>query len=83
MDEAEAKKLLESLKELQEDNNELSFPCPRCGHKMEKPAINNALSRHANVYICPGCSTDEGWRISEGKASMPLQKWSAIRKLLD
>lgn len=82
MDEAEAKKLLESLKELQEDNNELHFPCPRCGCPMLSPMSENFLSRYADVYICPMCGTDEGVRAANGMQQMPLNYWYAITDYL-
>ena len=34
----------------------LNMPCPRCGqHRMEKDMAENALSRYADIYICPDC----------------------------
>ena len=36
------------------------MPCPRCGSFSMKPALHtNALSRHADIYVCDGCSTEE------------------------
>lgn len=50
----EAKKLIESLREMQEDEApDYTFPCPRCGNeRMDKKPVRNALSRRADVYIC-------------------------------
>lgn len=78
MGEDEAKKLLESLKELQEDNTEIPFPCPRCGHKMQTPVVRNALSRYADVYICSVCGFDEAVRYMEEQVPLPLNKWAMI-----
>ena len=34
--------------------------CPRCGSKSMKERIHtNALSRHADIFICDQCGTDE------------------------
>ena len=36
------------------------MPCPRCGKDTMKPELHtNALSRHADLYICDSCGTAE------------------------
>lgn len=36
------------------------MPCPRCGRETMKANIHtNALSRHADIYICDTCGTEE------------------------
>ena len=72
--EAEAKDMIESLKPLQERG--FCFPCPRCGHdRMDTKPVRNALSRHADVYICDACGTDEALRDMSGQ-TLPLNEWS-------
>lgn len=54
--------------------------CPRCGHLTVKDRLTtNALSRHADVYICDACGMDEAVRDMKGCA-LPLKDW-AIAKL--
>ena len=49
--------------------------CPRCGKRELEPIeVRNALSRHADVYICSVCGTDEGMRDAFGMA-IPLEDW--------
>lgn len=76
----EAKKLIESLLKMQEDN-ELNyvFPCPRCGHDcMDEKPVRNALSRRADVYICNACGIDEALLDMAGKEPLPLNEWSMV-----
>ena len=62
------------LKKQQEDGQ--VFPCPRCGHyRMDKKTSLNALSRHADVYVCDRCGVDEAIRDMKGEV-LPLTKWS-------
>jgi len=36
------------------------MPCPRCGRDAMKENIyTNALSRHADIYICNSCGKEE------------------------
>lgn len=54
--------------------------CPRCGRQNMKPSTaTNALSRHANVYICDECGMDEAIRDYAGK-TVPLEKWAICQK---
>ena len=76
----EAKKLIESLMEIQEDKTQdYVFPCPRCGHdRMKTPAVKNALSRRANIYICSECGTDEAILDAAGKEPVPFNQWGMV-----
>ena len=57
MNERIEKRLLD-LKARQ-DNGE-HMPCPRCGRdSMKDPVYTNALSRHADVYVCDECGISE------------------------
>ena len=70
----EAKTLIESLMPMQKRGER--FPCPRCGYnRMNENPIRNAMSRHANVYICDECGTDEALRDIIG-SPLPLTEWS-------
>ena len=76
MSEEEARKTIESLRSLQERGE--IFPCPRCGYsRMDPKAVRNALSRHANVYICSVCGTDEAIRDMVGDV-LPLNQWGMV-----
>ena len=49
--------------------------CPRCGvHELDPVEVRNSLSRHADVYICSTCGTDEGMRDAFGMA-IPYEDW--------
>lgn len=48
--------------------------CPRCGRWMERPITHNALSRVADVYICPDCGMDEALR-DFGRIPLPIEEW--------
>lgn len=55
------------------------LPCPRCGFdRMDSNVMHNALSRHADVYICDMCGTDEALRDAVG-SPLSLEEWSLIR----
>lgn len=77
----EAKKLIESLMKLQEDNtSNYVFPCPRCGHdRMDIKPVRNALSRRANVYICNSCGMEEALLDAAGKDPLPLNEWAMVK----
>lgn len=77
----EAKDLLKSLMELQEDNTrDYAFPCPRCGHdRMDKRPTRNALSRRFDVYICNTCGMEEALLDAVGKDPLPLNEWAMIK----
>lgn len=73
----EAKKIIESLKARQIAGEHL--PCPRCGYDNmnELGATRNALSRHADVYICDACGKAEALiEFCYGKSkSLPFVLW--------
>lgn len=76
MTEQEAKQKIEQLKSLQERGE--IFPCPRCGYyRMDEKPVRNALSRHADVYICNQCGTDEAIR-GMIKTVLPLTEWAMV-----
>ena len=52
--------------------------CPRCGaDTMKHPLHTNALSRHADLYVCDSCSTAEALLDFMGQ-TYPLYQWSAF-----
>ena len=52
--------------------------CPRCGaDTMKQPIHTNALSRHAELYICDSCGTAEALLDFMGQ-TYPLYQWSAF-----
>lgn len=54
--------------------------CPRCGRlTVKERLVTNALSRHADVYICDACGMDEAIRDMKGDP-LPLKDW-AIAKI--
>lgn len=78
MTKKEAKQVIEALKEQQLHTADgTALLCPRCGirHMDEKP-VRNALSRHADVFICDRCGSDEAHRAMIGDV-LPLTKWAA------
>ena len=80
-EEQQAKKLVESLRPMQEnpDPDGYIFPCPRCGHERMKPeAVRNALSRYADVYICSECGMDEAMRDTAGQPPLPFTEWGMV-----
>lgn len=73
----EAKALIESLTPLQEEPAGEIYPCPRCGHnRMKTPAVKNALSRRAEVYICSECGQEEAIMDALGTKPLPLEEWA-------
>ena len=53
--------------------------CPRCGQAaMAENPVRNALSRHATVYICDACGTDEAIR-DWNKNVLPLESWACAK----
>lgn len=52
--------------------------CPRCGQFMMKPDLHtNALSRHADIYICDSCGTEEAMLVFMN-SPMPMNSWAAL-----
>lgn len=54
--------------------------CPRCGQlTVKERLVTNALSRHADVYICDACGMDEAIRDMKNDP-LQLRDW-AITKM--
>ena len=54
------------------------MPCPRCGSFTMKPALHtNAISRHADIYVCDGCSTEEAMLVFMNNP-LPMRCWAAL-----
>lgn len=52
--------------------------CPRCGaDTMKHPMHTNALSRHADLYVCDSCATAEALLDFMGQI-YPLYQWNAF-----
>ena len=52
--------------------------CPRCGKMtIKKNLCTNALSRHANVYICDACGMDEAVRDCLNEP-LQLKEWAVV-----
>lgn len=76
IEEQEAKKKIEAFAKVQADGDHF---CPRCGRMTVKDRkATNAWSRHADVYICDACGTDEAMRDFTG-AVLPLKDWAIAR----
>lgn len=77
--EKQAQRLVESMLKIQEGGSADAFPCPRCGHSsMRHENEENALSRHANVYICPECGTQEAL-LDMRNEQLPFLSWGMVR----
>lgn len=69
----DAKKKIEAFAKVQTDG--IHF-CPRCGRMTVKDRLHtNAWSRHADVYICDECGTDEAMR-DFARCVLPLSEWA-------
>lgn len=80
LNEQTAKAALERFARVQRDHR---FACPRCGQwTMKERTVTNALSRHAEVYICDQCGTEEAVLDYLGKP-LPLSQWSFITDVRD
>ena len=52
------------------------LPCPRCGSDvMSTHVTRNALSRHADVYVCDDCGTAEAMLVLM-QNPLPLRQWA-------
>lgn len=70
------KAALLDLKARQEKGEHM--PCPRCGRDTMKPAIHtNALSRHADIYVCDECGTAEAI-LKFMSNPMPIKEWACF-----
>lgn len=68
-----AKEKVDAFAQLQTDG--VHF-CPRCGRMSVKDRLHtNALSRHAKVYVCDTCGTDEAVR-DWTHNPLPLKDWA-------
>lgn len=58
------------------------MPCPRCGRlSMKKPLEHNALSRHADLFVCDDCGLEESL-LDMMRNPLPLEQWvHLIQKL--
>ena len=71
-----AKKAVDDFAKAQTDGTHI---CPRCGQlTVKERLVTNALSRHADVYICDACGMDEAIRDMKGNP-MPLKDWAIAR----
>ena len=53
--------------------------CPRCGRDSMNPAIHrNALSRHADIYVCDDCGTAEAL-LGMMCNPLPLAQWACFK----
>lgn len=73
---AAAKRAVDEFAKKQADGVHI---CPRCGRLTVKERLGtNALSRHADVYICDACGMDEAIRDMKGQP-LPLKDWAIAR----
>jgi len=55
------------------------LPCPRCGSGvMNTHVTRNALSRHADVYVCDDCGTAEAM-LDLMQNPLPLNQWALFQ----
>ena len=55
------------------------MPCPRCGRDTMKENIHtNALSRHADIYICDACGTAEAL-LKFMSNPLSVAEWACLR----
>lgn len=67
---------MEIIERMQEIQKAGGLICPRCGRmSMDKVLLHNALSRVADVYVCPDCGMDEALR-DFGKIPLPVGEWA-------
>ena len=65
---------------LSQSNRSVVGVCPRCGKMTVKDRLHtNATSRHASVFVCDICGTDEAIR-DLLRNPLPLREW-AIAKM--
>ena len=73
IEEQEAKQKIEAFGKVQADGDHF---CPRCGRMTVKDRLHtNAWSRHADVYICDACGTDEAMR-DFARCPLPATEWA-------
>lgn len=77
-----AKDLIEAFKPLQMRGFSFGYGCFRCGRASMRPDLScNALSRHADIYICPECGMEEAMLDMTGKM-LPLEAWNICSELI-
>jgi len=55
--------------------------CPRCGQDTMKENIyTNALSRHADIYICDACGMEEAM-LKFMSNPLPMREWAYLRSI--
>ena len=77
-DRSKVLRVIETFRAAQKDvpNSKFARICPRCGeYKMSETPSCHALSRHADVYICDSCGTDEAVR-DWNQLPLPLEEWA-------
>ena len=58
------------------------LPCPRCGaNSMRESLHTNALSRHADIYVCSRCGTDEAL-LDMNRTPKPFSEWFVCKQLM-
>lgn len=73
------RKVLGDLKARQDAGEHM--PCPRCGRDTMKENIHtNALSRHADIYICDDCGTAEAL-LKFMSNPLPVAQWAYFQPL--
>ncbi len=74
---AAAKRAVDAFAKRQKDGMHY---CPRCGRNTVKNHLaSNALSRHADLYVCDACGTDEAIRAFTGNP-LPLAEWAIAKR---
>ena len=59
------------------------LPCPRCGMDTMKDKLHtNVLSRHADIYICDLCGTNEAM-LDFMRNPLPAEDWSCMLRCHD
>jgi len=59
------------------------LPCPRCGkYRMSDKVTRNAISRHAKIYVCDICGTEESV-LEYANDVLPLPEWWVVREILN
>lgn len=77
--EASCKHILESLGEVHRVGQ--IGACPRCGYRpMNQKIALNALSRHADVYICEACGMEEAMIAASRQPAIPLKDWALFQR---
>jgi len=74
---AEIKRKLLDLKARQDAGEKML--CPRCGYDNMKPVLeHNALSRHADIYVCDDCGMTEAGLVLMNNP-LPIEQWACVR----